>query len=243
MVEWKFRKWKSALFQSRNCKSTVTIGVIEYCYIRVLWGQWILTRLVSCSSLGAFNQTVCLHRVEQPAHIGPAFTECYRAKTCAWKMSGVWPYRLLSLAPVQTKNTFINIHLPSPFVDDNSIHFGQSICSAYTHRLRWGTKGPLWLLAGENHRRMSGTLHTAFFRRPSASRRAPPLGSGWTGSIGAWKVKNTLIGCHMLVQRAPSVYIQVNESGQLLRKHCDRRRCEKVDEAHFLLSCPYETTR
>lgn len=189
-------------------------------------------------SSSAFNKKISLHRGEQPAHIGLASPECYRAKTWAWKVSGVWPYRSLSLAPVQTKNTFINIHLPCPACTITPF----ILANPYVRCTRSGSIGELKGLYGCWQGKTTGgwvALYTAFFRRPSPSHRAPPLGSAWTGRVGAWKVKTTLIWCHMLFQRASSVCIQVNESGQLLRKHCDRRRCQKVDEAHFLLSCPY----
>lgn len=146
------------------------------------------------------------------------------------------PLAIFSSCP--NKNTFINIHLPCPACTITPF----ILANPYVQRTRTSSDGELKGLYGYWQGKTTGgwvALHTAFFRRPSASCRAPPLGSAWTRRIGAWKGKNTLIGCHMLVQRAPSVYIQVNESGQLLRKHCDRRRCEKVDEAHFLLSCPY----
>lgn len=192
----------------------------------------ILNKLVSAMSSSAkmYDSTG-----ENSAHIGLASPECSRAKTRAWKMSAVWPYRSLSLAPVQTKNTFINIHLPCPACTITPF----ILANPYVRCTRWGSNGELKGLYGRWKGKTTGgwvALYAAFFRRPRPSHRAPPL--GWTGRIGVWKVRNTLIWCHMLFQRAPSVYIQVNESGQLLRKHCDRRRCEKVDEALFLLSCP-----
>lgn len=144
---------------------------------------------------------------------------------------------LAIFSPCSNKNTFINIHLPCPACTITPF----ILASLYIRCTCSGSNGELKGPYGYWQGKTTGgwvALYTAFFRRPSPSRRAPPLGSAWTGRIGAWKVKNTLIWCHMLFQRAPSVYIQVNESGQLLRKHCDRRRCEKVEKAHFLLSCP-----
>lgn len=137
---------------------------------------------------------------------------------------------LAIFSPCPNKKHIYKYSCALPGVHDNSIHFGQSICSVCTHRLQWGTKGPLWLLAGENHRHSLGGLV------PLAELHHWALSK--LGRVGVWKVKNTLIWCHVLFKRAPSVSVQVNERGQLRRKHCDRRRCEKVDEARFLLSRP-----
>lgn len=56
------------------------------------------------------------------------------------------PISIFSRCPNKKHIYKYSFALPSMY--DNPIHFGQSICSVYTHRLRWGTKGPLWPLAG-----------------------------------------------------------------------------------------------
>lgn len=51
------------------------------------------------------------------------------------------PLSIFSLCRNQKHIYKHSFALPSLYV--NPIHFSQSICSVYTHRLRWGTKGPL----------------------------------------------------------------------------------------------------
>lgn len=51
------------------------------------------------------------------------------------------PLSIFSLCPNQKHTYKHSFALPSVYV--NPIHFGQSICSVYTHGLQWGTKGPL----------------------------------------------------------------------------------------------------
>lgn len=75
-------------------------------------------------------------------------------------MSGAGPYQPLSLASVQTKNTFINIHLPcmacmvtlfilaNPYVQSTRSGSGEELKGLYDH----------WLV--KNHRRMSGSVHS-----------------------------------------------------------------------------------
>lgn len=135
---------------------------------------------------------------------------------------------LAIFSPCPNKKHIYKYSFALPGVYDNTIHFAQSICSACTHRLQWGTKGPLWLLAEGNHRadEWPCTLHSLGGLVPLTELHHWALPE--LGESEREKLKNTLIWCHMLFQRAPSVYTQVNESGQLLRKHCDRRRCEKV---------------
>lgn len=50
------------------------------------------------------------------------------------------PPSIFSLCPNQKHIYKHSSTLPSVYV--NPIHFGRSICSVYTHGLRWGTKGP-----------------------------------------------------------------------------------------------------
>lgn len=67
-----------------------------------------------------------------------------------------------------------------PGMYDNPIHFGQSICSVYTHRVGGELKGLYDHWPGKTTGRRVA-LYTAFFKRPSLSHRAPLLGSACLG--------------------------------------------------------------
>lgn len=107
------------------------------------------------------------------------------------------PPSIFSLCPNKKHVYKYSFALPSMY--DSPIHFGQSICSVYTLRVGGELKGLYDHWPGKT---TGGwvALYTAFFKRPSPSHRAPPLGSACLGESEHEKLKNTLIWCHRVVQ-------------------------------------------
>lgn len=157
-----------------------------------------------------------LYRGKWPAYVG--LVKCYHVESCQWEMSSVRPYRPLSLASVQTKNTFINIHLPCPACTITPF----ILANPYVQHTRTGSDGELKGLYDHWLGKTTGgwvALYTAFFKRPSPSHRALPLGSACQGESGLEKLRNTLIWCHRLF-RQPAHWLKGSlclHAGQLER--------------------------
>lgn len=119
-----------------------------------------------------------------PAHFGFPSYHCMLPSGVMSLRNERWlpiPLSIFSLCSNQKHIDKHSFALPSVYV--NPIHFGRSICSVYT-----GTKGPLWPLAGENHRRMSGPVH-CILSEASARSQSSTSGLCLPARIGAWKTE------------------------------------------------------